>query len=190
MEYYSGNHGEAIADTLIYSGALTYHANFDAVNYFLHDIFPLIQKECPDARLYITGSLEGVPLDQLPENDAVAFTGYLDDIRPAIARSWISIVPLRVGGGTRLKILEAMALGTPVVATSKGAEGLELIPDHDIVLADTPATFAESVLSLLNDPARRLQLSAHGRRIVSTKYTWQKIGQQFIEFVESYDQVN
>lgn len=184
LVHYTADFGPPETDTLIYSGALTYQANFDAVDYFLREILPLIQLERPQVKLIITGKLDGVPVDRLPKTPGVIFTGYLDDIRPAVAQSWASIVPLRVGGGTRLKILEALALGTPVVTTSKGVEGLDLVPGCDLLLADSPADFATAVLRLLADKALREQLSCNGRRAVESKYDWQMIGQQFNDFIE------
>lgn len=184
--YYRGNFGLPEVDTLIYSGALTYHANFDAVDYFLSQIFPLIQAKRPQVKLSITGKLDGVPIERLPKsrNGEINFTGYLNDIRPALAQSWINIVPLRVGGGTRLKILESLAIGTPVVTTGKGAEGLDLIPGHDLLVADTPTDFAMAVLHLLQDVALRESLSRNGRQTVEAKYDWQTIGQSFNDFIE------
>lgn len=183
---YQGDFGPPEADSLIYSGALTYQANFDAVDYFLREIFPLIQAQRPQIKLRITGKLDGVPVERLPKtsSDRVIFSGYLPDIRPTIARSWISIVPLRLGGGTRLKILEALALGTPVVATGKGAEGLNLTPGREILLADSPADFAAAILRLLEDSLLRETLSHNGRLAVETHYDWTFIGQQFNDFIE------
>ena len=171
-------------DTLIYNGALTYHANFDAVDYFVRDILPLIQTSHPHVKLYVTGSLEGVPLDRLPHNDGVVFTGYLDDVKQRVAESWVTIAPLRVGGGTRLKILESLALGTPVVATTKGAEGLSLRPNHDVLLADSPAEFAAHVVRVLESLRIRADLSAHGRMAVGANYDWHQIGRRLNEFVD------
>jgi glycosyltransferase involved in cell wall biosynthesis len=147
----------------------------------------LIQVERPQVKLAITGKLDGVAVDRLPvvKNNGLVLTGYLADVRPTITRSWISIAPLRLGGGTRLKILEALALGTPVVATSKGAEGLNLVPERDILIADTPADFAAAVIRLLQDATLREALSQNGRRAVETHYDWQIIGQQFNNFIEA-----
>lgn len=184
-EAYSGKFGSPVADTLIYSGALTYQANFDAMDYFLREIFPLIQAQCPPVKLFITGRLDGVPVERLPQPEGVSFTGYLEDIRPTLAQSWASIVPLRLGGGTRLKVLEAMAMGTPVVATSKGAEGLDVVPGQDLLVADDPADFASAVLRLLQNPTLRQTLSHNGQQAVRNKYDWQMIGQQFREFLET-----
>jgi polysaccharide biosynthesis protein PslH len=183
--YYSGDFGAPAANTLIYSGALTYKANFDAIDYFLREIFPLIQTQCPSVKLFITGKLQGVPIDQLPRHEGVIFTGYLDDIRPTLAQSSVNIVPLRLGGGTRLKVLESLAIGAPVVATCKGAEGLEVVSQRDLLIADEPAQFAEAVLQLLQDPALRQTLSRNGQKVVRDKYDWQIIGRQFNHFIET-----
>jgi glycosyltransferase involved in cell wall biosynthesis len=183
--FYTNGFQHPEPDTLIYSGALTYEANFDAIDYFLRKIFPLIRAKRPTVKLVVTGKVEGVPLDRLSNTEGVIFTGYLDDIRSAVARSWVSIVPLRIGGGTRLKILEAMSLGVPVVATNKGAEGLGLVPERDLLTADRSADFAAAVLRLLQDPELRERLSYNGRRVVEAKYNWQMIGQQFDDFIET-----
>ena len=168
-----------VPDTLIYSGALTYAANLDAVVYFLSEIFPRIQAARPGIQLTVTGRLEGVALERLPQLPGVSYSGYVPDIRPVIAGHWASVVPLRIGGGTRLKILEALALGTPVIATRKGAEGLELIPGRDVLIADTPAEFSEATVSLLADPVLRDRLARHGRAIVAERYDWAMIGRRF-----------
>lgn len=164
--------------TLIYSGALSYHANFDAVHHLLAEIFPLILAQAPETRLLVTGSTQGVAVEQLPQCPNVHFTGYLDDIWSAVAGSWVSVVPLRLGGGTRLKVIESLALGTPVVATPKGVEGLDLRADEDVMVGADPQTFANKTLALLSDANLRQQLSAQGRRAV-TCYDWASIGVHF-----------
>jgi glycosyltransferase involved in cell wall biosynthesis len=171
-------------DTLVFNGALTYDANFDAIFYFLDQIFPLIQADHPKVRLFVTGSLISVPLEKLPANDSVVFTGYVPDIRSMVAESWVNVVPLRIGGGTRLKILESLSLGTPVVATSKGAEGLNLTPGQDLLIADDPKDFAAAVLSLLKDAEKRSRFSRSGQLTVAEKYDWRKIGPDLCDFIE------
>jgi glycosyltransferase involved in cell wall biosynthesis len=161
--------------TLIYSGALSFYANYDAVQHFLAEIFPLILARAPSTRFLVTGSIAGVAIDQLPQYPNVEFTGYLDDVWPAVASSWVSVVPLRYGGGTRLKIIESLGLGTPVVSTAKGAEGLDLRAGVDLLIADDPRSFADATLSLLNNPAQRERLSAQGQRAVE-RYDWASIG--------------
>ena len=178
LEANTGDFGAPVPETLIYSGALTYDANFDAMEFFLHDIFPVVKAVCPNARIRITGRYKGVSLERLPLGNGAELTGYLDDIRPAVAQSWVCVVPLRVGSGTRLKILEAMALGTPVVSTSKGAEGLKVTSEKNILVADDPDGFAQAVLRLLADEDLRARLSANGRRLVEERYSWEICARQ------------
>ena len=179
-----GNFGLVEPETMIYNGALTYSANFDAMEYFLGDVFPLIKQEAPEATLRITGGTDGVPIERLPLGNGATLTGYLDDIRPAVARSRVCVIPLRIGGGTRLKILEAMALGTPVVSTSKGAEGLAVTDGENILIADEPEQFAEHVLRLFRDDALRMRLSVNGRRLVEERYAWERCADRLEEVVE------
>jgi glycosyltransferase involved in cell wall biosynthesis len=181
---YVGDFGPPQRDTLVFPGALTYDANFDAMAFFLEEIFPLIRAQLPEATLRITGTTEGVPTDQLPLGEGVTLTGYLEDVRPTVAHSWACVVPLRHGAGTRLKILEAMALGTPVVATSKGAEGLAVTPGEDILIADDPADFAARVVALLGSPALRDRIRRSGRRLVRERYDWDVIGRRVRRLID------
>jgi len=183
LEAYEGDWGPPEPDALIFPGALTYQANFDAMAFFIGSIFPRIRAQRPGATLHITGRTDGVPLHRLPAGDGVVFTGYLKDVRPAVAQACVCVVPLLTGGGTRLKILEAMALGTPVVSTSRGAEGLEVTPGEEILVADEPAKFAEAVLHLLGDEALRTRLATNGRRLVRGRYGWDQIGRGFDQFL-------
>ena len=123
--------------------------------------------------------LAGLALDE-----SVHLPGYVEDIRLAVARSSVCVVPLRVGGGTRLKILEAMALGVPVVTTAKGSEGLEAKDREHILLADSPTAFAARVIELLSDPILRLHLTANARQLVETHYEWAHIGAAFTRLIE------
>ncbi len=170
--------------TLVFNGALTYNANYDAMEYFLWEIFPEVVRQEPEVILKITGKTDGVALDRLPHSDNIQWTGYLDDIRPTIAGSWLCVAPLRIGGGTRLKILEAMALGAPVVSTSKGAEGLGAQDGHHLLIADTPDAFARQTLRLLNSPDLRQTLAQNARQFVQTRYDWNNIGAEFCHSVE------
>lgn len=175
---------QRVANTLVYNGAVTYSANYDAMQFFLSSIFPLIRESMPDTSLTITGSTDDVDLSNLAVNSAIHFSGYVPDIRVPVAQAAVCIVPLRDGSGTRLKILEAMALGTPVVATSKGAEGLDIVNDIHFLLADTPADFAKATIRLLRNPELCGRLAANARRLVEEEYDWQRIGAQFVQLVE------
>jgi len=169
---------------MIYSGSISYHPNFDAVQYFLEHSFPLIDRQYPGVSFHVTGSIDGVCLDPFRLLDNVVFIGYVPEVRPLIAESWVSVVPLRLGGGTRLKILEAMALGTPVVSTSKGAEGLDVQHDRDLLIADPPEEFAAAVYKILIDPGLRSSIGNSGRRLVETTYSWDRIGGLYLSYLD------
>ncbi len=163
-------------DTLIYNGSMTYGPNLDAVQYFVRDIFPLVLHERPAARLFVTGKVDGVPADQLPKHDNLVVTGYVNDIMGRVADSWLAIAPIRQGGGTRLKILESLALRTPVVSTSKGAEGLGLVHGSDALIADDAQTFAQQVVRVLSDPGLRNSLAVNGAQTTAARFDWRVIG--------------
>ena len=169
--------------TLIYNGALTYEANYDAVKFFLAEIFPLICAQKPDVRFLITGSIKGVDTNQLKTRENVIFTGYLDQVHTTIQKSATCVVPLQWGGGTRLKILEAMSLGTPVVSTIVGVEGLDLQWGREILVSDDPPVFAAHVLRLLNDPDLRTRIAQSARLAVEKLYDWESIAQTFHDFL-------
>jgi len=177
--------GKPVPNRLVYSGALTYSANYDAVQYFLETILPLIRQHNPQAHLQVTGTTQGIKIDDLPLDESVNLIGFVEDIRPVVAGAWVCVVPLRQGGGTRIKILEAMALGTPVVATSKGAEGLDVTHNENILIADHPGEFALHVVRLLNDSELRARLVMNARRLVVQRYSWDQIGKEFCDLVES-----
>ncbi len=170
---------------LIFNGALTYGANYDAMQFFLSSMWPQIRAQQPDVHLQITGKTDGVNLNALTFTDHVEFTGYLSSVHAAVAQSTVCVVPLRIGGGTRLKILEAMALGTPVVATSKGAEGLNVRHEENILIADEPVEFAAQVVRLLRDADLCERLAHNARALVEQQYDWNQIGKQFTTFIEA-----
>lgn len=172
-------------DTLIYPGALSYAANLDAARYFVAESFPQVRALRPEARFRITGQSTPEQRAAVPPAPGVEFTGRVDDIHGLIARSAVEVVPLRQGGGTRLKILEALALGTPVVSTTKGVEGLSLAPGRDLIVADTPGAFAQATLRLLTHPEECARLSTAGRRAVVEQYDWRSIGGRFVALTEA-----
>lgn len=171
-------------DALVFNGSLTYSANYDAMRWLLAEIYPRIRAQVPGISLTITGSISGVDLAGLALDDSVRLTRFVDDVRIPVAEAAVCVIPIRQGGGTRLKILEAMALGTPVVATSKGAEGLDVSPGHDILIADEPVKFADQVIHLLRDAAQRKQLAINARHLIEQRYDWTEIGRRFVDLVE------
>ncbi|MBN1875883.1 MAG: glycosyltransferase [Anaerolineae bacterium] len=169
---------------LVYNGALTYSANYDAMQWFLAEVYPRIKTVAPGVSLTITGATKGVDLAGLALDTSVHLIGYVDDVRLPVAEAAICVVPIRQGGGTRLKILEAMALGTPVVATSKGAEGLDVVNGEHLLLGDTPEALADAVLRVMGDSVLRERLCRSARALVERRYDWKTIGAQFVTLVE------
>ncbi|HEX9074329.1 MAG TPA: glycosyltransferase [Anaerolineae bacterium] len=168
-------------NTLIFNGSFRYFANHDAMVWFLKDIYPEIMRHVPNVHLTITGETANLPL---PPADNVILTGQVDDVRPLIASAWTSLAPIRQGGGTRLKILEAMALRTPVVATSKGAEGLDARDDEHLLIADTPQAFAGAVIRLFNEPGLAQRLADKAFQLVREKYDWAVVMPRFQSLVD------
>jgi len=184
MDYYQGDWGKPEPDTMIYAGALSYSANLDAVNYFISEILPLVKEQRPRARLLVTGKIDDSIRASIPANPNVEFTGYLEDVRPRVGSAWLSVIPLRVGGGTRLKILESLAMGTPVISTSKGAEGLNLKSGRDIIIRDNPEEFADEVVKLLGSRELRSRLGLSGQQTVGSLYNWKIIGDKFLALLD------
>ena len=160
--------------SLVYPGALTFHANLDAMEFFVRSVLPLIRQRHHQTVLYISGSTDGVNMQGLPHGQQVGveLTGNLPDVRSLIRRSAVCIVPLRIGGGTRIKVLQAMALGTPVVSTSKGAEGLQVAAGSEIVIADTPELLAAAVCELFENRSLHKSIADNARRAVVSRYDW------------------
>jgi len=168
-------------DTLIFTGAFTYEANHEAMVWFLGEVYPIIRQTAPQLRITITGDHAGKPL---PPTEGVTLTGFVDDVRPLVAGAGAAVVPIRQGGGTRLKILEAMALGAPVVATTKGAEGLDAIDGEHLLLADSPEDFAAAVVGLHRDSSLRQTLVDNARQLVRERYDWAVIMPRFLALIE------
>jgi glycosyltransferase involved in cell wall biosynthesis len=167
---------------LIFQGSLQVRDNLDATRRFMREIMPRVAEIAPAVRLRVTGALDGVDLGELATDRRLELTGYLDDVRTAVAAAYACVVPLRSGSGTRLKVLEAMALGTPVVTTSKGIEGIAAVHGKHALIADDPSAFAQHVIRLLDDPDLRAQLAVNGRHLVEEHYGWDRIGARLDRF--------
>lgn len=184
--YFQPDGGEAEIPALIYAGGMNMFANRDAVMHFLGSVWPAIRQQIPGVRFFAVGQDPPAELrDMAGEDSGIDVTGYVSDIRPYARQAAVYVVPLRVGGGTRLKVLDAMALGKALVSTSIGCEGLDVTPGEHLLVADTPEDFASSVVSLLRDPARRRQLGAAARRLVMERYAWEIVGDRLLD---AYDQ--
>jgi glycosyltransferase involved in cell wall biosynthesis len=158
--------------TLVFTGTMDFRPNVDAVLWFAQEVLPLIRQTVPDAHFYIVGQRPHARLSVLRDQPAITLTGAVDDTRPYIAGAAIYVAPLLTGGGTRLKLLEALSLEAPVVSTTLGAEGFEVTAGCEMVLADGAANFAQAVVALINDRARAQALSANGREFAVHHYDW------------------
>jgi polysaccharide biosynthesis protein PslH len=157
---------------LVFVGTTHVDANRDGLMYFMNDIFPLIRERVPDTEFEIIGGGRPRDVDELSALAGVSFTGFVPDVRDPMARATAFVVPLRSGGGTRLKILEALSFGLPTVSTSIGAEGLGLVDGEHLLLADDPHEFADATTRVLRDEELRRRLAANGRRFVVANYDW------------------
>jgi glycosyltransferase involved in cell wall biosynthesis len=158
---------------------MDWYPNEDAVLYFINAILPYIQREVPAVRLTVVGRNPTCRVRTAAEKVDVKVTGTVPDVRPYVSEAAVYVVPLRIGGGTRLKIFEALAMGKAVVSTTVGAEGLPLVAGEHFVQADDPIDFARNVIWLLGDPDRRKALGAAGRRLVEERYSWSQVAREF-----------
>lgn len=160
---------------LVFTGKMDYRPNVDAVLWFADEIWPRIRAGQPDVEFVVVGQKPTEAVRALHGRNGIHITGWVDDARPPIAEAAVYIAPLRMGGGTRFKLLEAMALARPIVSTRLGAEGFAVTPGREMLLADAPQDFAEAVLSVLNDSARAEALGQAGLRFVRGGYDWSAI---------------
>jgi len=184
-EYFLPSQGNETL-SLIYTGGMNMFANKDAVLYFLNEIWPAIKAKEPNVEFYAIGQDPPPELVQISQRDRqVIVTGYVDDIRPFVSKASVYVVPLRVGGGTRLKILDAMAMGKVIVSTSIGCEGLKVSNGKNILISDDPAEFAKKTLELLRNQGKRNSLGRAARELVESEYSWETIGKILQHVYES-----
>ena len=172
----------AAEPTALFCGAMDYTPNVDALRWFFAEMHESLRQHVPNLRVLIVGKSPIAEIQAYANRPGVTVTGGVPDVRPYYRRSWLQIVPLRIGGGTRLKIPESMAMGTPVVSTSIGAQGLDLRHNHDLLLADTPAAFAQETARAFHDPALRSHLEQEGLRTVQARLSWPMLGQQLSDY--------
>jgi glycosyltransferase involved in cell wall biosynthesis len=158
---------------LAFLGGSLHYPNVDALLYFFKEIYPQVNQDIEDISLTVIGEFTENSI--FDSNNSVHLTGYVDDIRPYLNDCALLIVPLRIGGGTRLKILEAMSLGIPVISTSIGCEGIDVEKGKDIVIADSAHEFARGIKIVLGDESLQYSLSKNGRCLIKQKYGWEKI---------------
>jgi glycosyltransferase involved in cell wall biosynthesis len=169
------------ADTVLFFGAINYYPNTDGVLFFLRDVLPKLKKRRPGVRVRIVGQ-KPPPAIASWSDPAVDVIGYVDDVRQHIARAAAVVVPLRIGGGTRLKVLEAMAMGKAVVSTSLGAEGIDVVSGRDVLLGDDPDALVEHLGSVLDHDDLGRRLGGAARELVTARYSWRASAASLSDF--------
>ncbi|MFN3337616.1 MAG: glycosyltransferase, partial [Thermomicrobium sp.] len=167
-------------DHVLFVGSFRYWPNVDGIRWFTEQVWPRIVRCRPAARLSLVGFDPPAEVRRLGKLPGVVVVGTVPDVRPWLARASVVVVPLRAGSGTRLKLLEALAVGKAVVSTRLGAEGVECEHGRHLLLADEPQEFAECVLSLLASPEQRLALGRAGRRLIMEEYAWERIAEKLL----------
>jgi glycosyltransferase involved in cell wall biosynthesis len=192
-EYYSDAQIEKAAgarrdapgkNRIVFVGSMDYHANIEGVVNFAREVWPNLRARQPKLVFTIVGRYPSREVRELARTPGIEVTGRVDDVRPFYRKAVAAIVPLNVGGGSRLKILEAMAAGVPVVSTTLGAEGLDMRHGENILIADTNEQLVEAIVSVVEDEARLNRLGAAGRALVSNHYDWAKLGGLLFEIYQ------
>ena len=160
---------------LVFTGMMGYVPNYDGIHYFLDEIFPIVLDKIPEARIFVVGMNPPKSIQERA-TDNVIVTGFVDDVRPYVHRSSVYVVPLRMGSGTRLKVLEALSMKKPVVTTSIGCEGIDVIDGQTALIRDDAQDFAEAVVTLIKNQPLRQKLIDNGYQLIKEKYDWQVIG--------------
>src|SRR5256712_912476 len=176
LDYFRPAERSPNSPTLVFTGSMDWLPNEDAIIYFSTEILPLIQNRIPNVTLCVVGRRPTRKVLALAgKNTSVQVTGGVDDIRPYVRKAAVYVVPLRIGGGTRIKIFEAMAMGSSIVSTSVGAEGLPVEHGKNILLADSPEDFAEHTIALLTQRAERERIGRAARALVESRYGWAEV---------------
>ncbi len=165
---------------IVFTGSMDWLPNEDAMQYFIREVLPVVRKEIPDVTLTVVGRNPYASLVELSKSDrSIVVTGRVDDVRPYIDRAAVYVVPIRIGGGTRLKIYEAMSMGKPVVSTTVGAEGLPVTNNQELVLADSAPEFAAALIRLFRDAHWAAELGGRAAKLVREKFGWRGVSESF-----------
>ncbi|MBI3287335.1 MAG: glycosyltransferase, partial [Chloroflexi bacterium] len=161
--------------SLVFTGKMDFRPNVDGVLWFFERVWPRVREQLPEARFVVVGRNPSPRLRALRVDPRAVVTGTVPDVRPYLRQAQLYVVPLRMGGGTRLKVLEAMAMGKPIVSTSLGCEGIDLIPGRELIVADRAEDFSQWVIDLWQDEWRRRELARRARQLVEERYDWRGI---------------
>ena len=176
VEYFQPRPSIPAEKMILFIGGMHVFQNADGVEYFLKTVWPKIQDKEKGVKCLIIGQNPSKQLQRLADETGAEMLGFVEDVRPFLARAGLMIVPIRIGSGTRLKILSAMAMGKAVVSTSVGCEGIEARDGQEVLIADTPDDMARQVVEVLRNPDIRKRLGENGRKLVEEKYSWAIIG--------------
>ena len=180
--YFRPTEKSIIPHNLVFAGSMDWYPNEDAMIYFLNDVWPHLKNIYRDANLTVAGRMPSQRLKDLISFDtSVRLTGYVEDIRPFIDQAEVYICPIRDGGGTKLKLLDAMAMGKAIVTTTVGAEGFDVKDGEHVLIADDPKGFVEKIRSLFENEKLRHFLSKNGRKFVEKYYSWEVIGKELLD---------
>jgi polysaccharide biosynthesis protein PslH len=172
VDYFRPMADEVQPDTLVFNGVLDYRPNLDAALFLVDEVLPRVRAVVPSARLTIVGRGAAQDLARLREYPGVHVTGEVPDVRPYLAGSSVVVVPIRIGGGTRLKVVEGLAMGRPMVTTTLGCEGIDVDDEEHLLIRDDADSFASAVVTLLANPSRGAALGASGRDLMEARYSW------------------
>jgi glycosyltransferase involved in cell wall biosynthesis len=171
---------------LVFTGSMDWLPNDDAIRYFTDDILPIVRRKVPNVSLTVVGRNPSPYLTELAKkHPSIKVTGRVDDVRPYMEKAAAYVVPLRIGGGTRLKIYEAMAMEKPIVSTTVGAEGLPLQDGVELLLADNAHSFAEAIVKLLKEPEFAERIGTRAARSVRERFGWQRVATDFSQICEN-----
>lgn len=177
LEYFHPNHPNrrpGMAHAIVFTGVMDYRPNVEGVAWFVESVFPRIRKDVPGARVYVVGSRPTAEVRRLGRSDGVEVTGFVEDVRDYLAGADVCIAPLRIARGIQNKVLEAMAMGKPVVSTPEALEGIHAVPREDVIRAGGEADFAGAVIQLLQNPWKAREIGAKARTCVEMHYSWDK----------------
>lgn len=184
FDYFTSATQVTSSPTLVFTGSMDWRPNQDAAEFFAHEILPILKRTHPDTQAVFVGRNPPEHIQALSKIEGMQITGTVDDVRPYITKAAVYIVPLRIGGGSRLKILEALSMEKAVVSTTVGAEGLEIENEKHLVLADTPEAFAQGVNRLIADQQTAAQLGKAGRQLVIDRYGWDSLAKVLEQFLQ------
>jgi glycosyltransferase involved in cell wall biosynthesis len=172
LEYFSPGDDEVEEGEIVFTGLMTYRPNLDGARYLVDELLPRIRARHPSATVTIVGRVYDADLDSL-RRPGVTVTNWVDDVRPYVRRASVVVAPLRMGGGTRLKVVEGLAMAKPMVSTTIGCEGIDVRPGEHLLVADAPDDFADAVARLLRDRALGHKLGVAGNRLARAHYSWE-----------------